>query len=140
MPFRFVCPHCAHEVLVADEYGGQSGACRQCGQTITMPGGQSGPFADGLLAGTSPAVAEHGAALRMLIPIDRSLWAIAAGYLGLLAPLVIPAPFAIAAGLLACRDIRLHPGKHGLGRAIFGIGMGTIVLIALLFLLFAANA
>ena len=34
-------------------------------------------------------------AIRMLLPVGRSGWAIASGYLGLISVLLIPAPFAL---------------------------------------------
>lgn len=71
--------------------------------------------------------------MRMLLPVGRSGWAIAAGYLGLLSLLGIFAPFALITGILAVRDIRQHPEKHGLGRAWFGIIMGALLSIVLVF-------
>jgi hypothetical protein len=70
-------------------------------------------------------------AMRMLLPVGRSGWAIAAGYLGLLSLLGIFGPPALICGILAIRDIRQHPEKHGLGRAWFGIVMGSLGSIAL---------
>lgn len=66
------------------------------------------------------------AVVRALVPVGRSGWAIAAGYLGLLAVLLVPAPLAVLAGVLAVRDIRRHPRKHGLVRAGFGIVAGLL--------------
>ena len=77
-------------------------------------------------------VSADDAAMRAILPVGRSGWAIAAGYLALFSVLLLPAPFALACGLLAIRDMRRHPEKHGLGRAIFGIVMGSLGLIALL--------
>lgn len=62
----------------------------------------------------------------MLIPVGRSPWAIAAGYLGLLSLLGLPAPIALAVGIVAVIDIRKNPDRHGMGRAIFGIVMGLL--------------
>jgi hypothetical protein len=70
----------------------------------------------------------ESAGIRMLIPVGRSGWAIAAGYLGLFSILVIPAPLAIIFGILAIRDIKRNPNRHGMGRAIFGIVMGALVV------------
>lgn len=39
MPISFTCPHCAKQTTVGDEYAGQSGPCKFCGETITVPGG-----------------------------------------------------------------------------------------------------
>jgi hypothetical protein len=75
-----------------------------------------------------PALRNLGddAAIRMLLPVGRSGWAIAAGYLGLISLLAFPAPFALLTGILAIRDMKKHPEKHGMGRAIFGIVMGVL--------------
>lgn len=64
--------------------------------------------------------------MRWVMPVGRSGWAIAAGYLGLFAVLLLPAPFALAIGIVAIVDIKKHPDKHGMGRAIFGVTMGAI--------------
>ena len=64
--------------------------------------------------------------MRMLLPVGRSGWAITAGYLGLISVLCIPSPFALIAGILAIREMRRDPKKHGMGRAVFGIVMGGI--------------
>jgi hypothetical protein len=72
------------------------------------------------------------AGMRMLLPVGRSLWAIASGYLGLISVLLVPAPFALLTGILALRAMRRDPKLHGMGRAIFGIVMGSLGTIALL--------
>lgn len=69
--------------------------------------------------------------MRALLPVGRSGWAIAAGYLGLFSLLLLPAPFALLTGVLAVRDIRRHPDRHGMGRAIFGIVLGSLGTLAL---------
>lgn len=75
--------------------------------------------------------------MRMLLPVGLSGWAIAAGYLGLVSVLLIPAPFALLTGILAVREIRRNPKKHGMGRAIFGIVMGTLGTLMVLLVLVA---
>ena len=81
--------------------------------------------------------------MRPIMPVGRSGYAIAAGYLALFSVLVIPAPFAILFGILAIRDIRRSKGsanqKHRMGRAIFGIVMGGLVLVCLVFLLLVVS-
>jgi hypothetical protein len=67
----------------------------------------------------------------MILPVGRSGWAIAAGYLGLFSLAFIPAPFAILAGIVAIRDIRKNPDLRGMGRAVFGIIMGILGTIFL---------
>lgn len=85
---------------------------------------------------------ENDPAMRMLIPVGRSGWAIAAGYFGLFSVLFVPAPIALVLGILAVRDIKAHPDRHGMGRAIFGLVMGaifsTILAVALLGLVLSA--
>jgi hypothetical protein len=74
--------------------------------------------------------------MRLLLPVGRSGWAIAAGYFGLISVLVVPAPIALILSIIAIRDIRKskntpHP-KHGSGRAIFGAVMGTLFTVILI--------
>lgn len=124
MTFPFVCPYCGRETIVAEEYVGQSGPCAGCGQTITV-----------LAPGMAPmqAVGNPGddALLRLVIPVGRSAWAIAAGYAGLFSLLLVFAPISLILGIVAIRDLRKHPEKHGWGRALFGLVMGLIFTLAL---------
>jgi hypothetical protein len=83
----------------------------------------------------APPTTRHDAELRWLLPIGRSGWAIAAGYAGLFAFLIFPAPIALALGVIALFHLRSHPELRGRGRAIFGttIGaLGTALLLAAL--------
>lgn len=75
------------------------------------------------------------AGIRMLLPVGRSGWAIAAGYLGLISVLMVPAPFALICSIVAIRDIKRHPDRHGMGRAIFGLIMGLIFTLLLVILI-----
>ena len=63
--------------------------------------------------------------------------AIAAGYAGMFAVLVFPAPIALILGIVALRDChkRSLPGK---GRAIFAIVMGAIFSLLLPIFVLAA--
>lgn len=76
------------------------------------------------------------AGMRMLIPVGRSGWAIASGYLALFSVLILPAPLALITAILAIRDIKRSKGsphpKHGMGRAIFGLVMGIAGSLVLL--------
>ncbi|MFY9825171.1 MAG: GYF domain-containing protein [Thermoanaerobaculia bacterium] len=82
-------------------------------------------------AAPPPRPAGDDPMMRMLLPVGRSGWAIAAGYLGLFSLLGIFAPIALIVGIVAVRDIKKHPEKHGLGRAWFGIVMGGLVTLTL---------
>lgn len=69
---------------------------------------------------------------RMLLPVGRSGLAIAAGYFGLFALMILPAPVALILGILAIRDLKAHPHKRGMGRAVFGLitgALGTMLLV-----------
>ena len=73
--------------------------------------------------------------VRMLLPVGRSGWAIAAGYLGLFSVLGCFAPVSVVVSIIAMRDIRAHPERHGMGRAVFGLVMGIlgcIILVAMI--------
>ncbi|MBM4090976.1 MAG: DUF4190 domain-containing protein [Planctomycetes bacterium] len=137
MPVPFRCPHCGQETQVADIYVGRTGPCSGCGKTVTIPDPRN-PFSDVLGPGYSPPPHSVGddPAMRILLPVGRSLWAIAAGYAGLFSLFcAAPGPIAVVLGLIAIRDIRQHPDRHGMGRAVFAIVtgvFGTIVLGVLL--------
>ena len=81
---------------------------------------------------------ESDVAMRILLPVNRSGYAIVAGYLGLISILLIPAPFALLFGVLGMRDIKNNDEKHGMGRAIFGIVMGAIFSILFLIFIFSS--
>ena len=84
-----------------------------------------------------PSNIADDATMRMLLPVGRSLWAIAAGYAGLFAVTGILAPVALLLGICAIIDLKRHPEKHGMGRAIFGLVMGVLgcLLPVVLFLM-----
>ena len=75
------------------------------------------------------------AGMRLLLPVGRSGWAIAAGYLGLFALLLIPAPLAIIVSIIAIRDIgkssKTPNKKYGMGRAAFGLVAGILGTLGL---------
>ncbi|MDG2424469.1 MAG: hypothetical protein P8M22_10865 [Phycisphaerales bacterium] len=62
----------------------------------------------------------------LLIPINRSGWSIAAGYLGLLSLLPFVCFFAVIISLIAFYDFRRRPEMQGRGRATFGLIMGGL--------------
>jgi Domain of unknown function (DUF4190) len=107
------CPDCGNAVSDA------APSCPQCGR----PGQVSTPLP---LPVAAPQSIGQDPVMRMILPVGRSGWAIAAGYLGLFAVTLLPAPLALLFGIIAIVDIRRHPDRHGMGRAIFGIVMGLI--------------
>lgn len=78
--------------------------------------------------------------LQYVIPVNTNVLAIAAGYLGLVSVLCVPAPLALIVGILALRQLNKNPGQHGKGRAIFGIVMGALFSIPLPIAVIAALA
>jgi hypothetical protein len=85
------------------------------------------------------ASAEQG--LQWLVPIGRSGWSIAAGYLGLLSCLpiigLLLGILALITGILGLRHSSRNPEIGGRGRAIFGIVLGAINIIFNSILIFA---
>jgi hypothetical protein len=73
-----------------------------------------------------PAPLADDATMRWLLPIGRSGWAIAAGYAGLFAFLVFPAPIALVLGVVALFHLRRRRDLRGWGRAIFGTVVGAL--------------
>jgi hypothetical protein len=110
------CQNCGGEIAMA------RAVCPHCTRPTIRAEGPRDPVMD------DPA-------MRMLLPIGRSAWAIAAGYLGLFSFIVFPAPLALILGIIAIRDLRKHPEKRGMGRAIFGLVMGGLGTCVLLFAL-----
>lgn len=78
--------------------------------------------------------------LQYVIPVNTNVLAIAAGYLGLVSVLCVPAPLALIVGVLALRQLKKNPGQHGKGRAVFGIVMGALFSIPLPIAVIAALA
>jgi hypothetical protein len=72
----------------------------------------------------------------MLLPVGRSGWVIAAGYLGLFSILGCFAPISIIVSIIAICDIKAHPDRHGMGRAVFGLVMGILGSILLAGMIF----
>jgi hypothetical protein len=78
--------------------------------------------------------------MRMLLPVGRSLWAIAAGYAGLFAFIPVFAPLALVLGIVAIWHLKRNPKLHGMGRAVFGLVMGIIGTLLLAYFLIAILA
>lgn len=82
---------------------------------------------------------EDDPVIRMILPVGRSGWAIAAGYMGLFAVLLVPAPLALILGIVALNDIKNNPKKLGKGRAIFGLVMGILGTVLLVWMIVASR-
>lgn len=99
------CSNCGTQITLRSPF------CSRCGTRIVRP---------------APQDLGESATIRALLPVGRSGLAIAAGYLGIFSIVLLPAPLVVLFGILAVRDIRKNPKKHGMGRAVFGIVMGVI--------------
>lgn len=112
------------------------GFCRGCGKEI-HESAVTCPHC-GAPQGRSGSTNADSGALKYVLPVGRSGWAVAAGYLALFSVLLFPAPFALFCGIMALRDISNDPLKLGKPRAIFGIVMGaigTLLLIVIILVL-----
>lgn len=78
---------------------------------------------------------DDNAATRLLLPIKVSSLAFIAGYLGLFALVLVPAPLALVVGLAAIADLKRHPEMRGMGRAVFAVFMGAVGSAGLLYTL-----
>lgn len=111
--------------------------CANCGNQIDEGAAFCAKCGAKTNAAVRPAATDDDAVVKWLLPVGRSGFAIAAGYLALFSVLVVPAPLALLFGILAHCDIKKHPEKSGRGRAWFGIvfgGLFTILLILILVL------
>jgi hypothetical protein len=110
-----ICPYCGNAIKAV------AVKCRFCGEFLDDD--EIEPA-----RGHGDNGAEQG--VRWLIPIGRSGWAVASGYLGLLSCF----PFlglafgilAVITGILALRHGKRNPKMGGKGRAIFGIIAGSL--------------
>jgi len=136
-----ICPRCGRETPAALAH------CEFCGGELLQtsldearnPFAEATPYAPPSKPLQPPAdTLGDDPALRMLLPVGRSPYAIAAGYLGLFSvALCFLGPFAILFGILAIVDIHKNPKLVGMPRAILGITLGAIGTIGLVFAILA---
>lgn len=74
---------------------------------------------------------ENDPALNMLVPLNTSALAIAAGYVGLISVLCVPAPLALLLGVLALVHLKKNPKLDGKVRAVFAVVMGSVFSVVL---------
>ena len=69
---------------------------------------------------------ESDRVVEALIPVNRTGWSIASGYLGLFSVLPFIGIVAIIISCIAFYDFKRRPNRHGRGRAVFGLVMGIL--------------
>jgi len=120
------CRRCGKQLHASSRF------CTQCGAATGEAGAAGEVLPEPLIISIEDNTGAADPALRYLLPIGRSGWAIASGYLALCSFFLIPALLALLCGIMAVRDLNLHPEKTGMPRAIFGIllgGLGTVLRI-----------
>jgi hypothetical protein len=138
-----ICPACGKDLPPA------ACACPACGEELRIDRAEEGDVTDRPrrprrleddddYAETRPRrrrdiTNPDDEALSWIVPMRESLWAIAAGYLGLFScfPILglLPAVLAITFGIMALSDIKFHKGRRGAFRAWFGIVLGTLMFV-----------
>ena len=128
------CPHCDQKIEVQPSHSGQSAHCPACEGPFQVPLMQQPPPTPYQTPAAPPQQPQgklgDDAGMRLLLPVGRSGWAIAAGYLGLFSFIIFPAPLALIVSIIAIWDIQKSNGamtqKHGMGRALFGLIAGLV--------------
>ena len=87
MPIAFTCPSCGAQTNVEDRFAGQTGPCRNCGASVTVPGAATQPFAP---VGPPPPSGSSSTVVTLIVVIVCA----GVGFLfcaGILAALLLPA-------------------------------------------------
>lgn len=105
--------------------------CVSCGGQLADPAPATCPACGVPIVGAAASSGAEKAVVRMLLPVDRSGWAIAAGYAGLFCLIIVPGPLALILGGVALWHLKRNPKLHGLGRAWFGLVAGLLATLVL---------
>jgi hypothetical protein len=123
-PENLKCPHCGAELVTEGVSAGQRLLCAGCRLPFRLEAGGRAAIS------ASQRGAEPGA---RSAPLPYSRWASAARWLGISSFLPLVGLAAVTAGFLGVRDLRRHPGRQGLGRAVFGLVAGGLTSLGWLF-------
>lgn len=125
-----------------DQMNNESTSCPYCGgqiKAIARKCRHCREYLDETLRAEYRAELQASSTDRLLMPVDRPLSAIAAGYLGLLSLLPALGVLAIAFGIRALVVLNDNPELAGRGRAIFGVVMGVVFTILYAVIIVAAS-
>ena len=86
MMIHFTCPHCRNSSDIDEKYAGQTGPCRSCGETITIPGPAAGDFAP---TSSVPPAARSGLGIGLIVVSVVGVAGLC--IVGVLAALLLPA-------------------------------------------------
>jgi len=108
--------------------------CKQCGAEIERHPCPECGFRPQPAA--APSATNYDPAMRALVPVGRSGYAIAAGYLGLLG-IIVPllGVVAIVMAWKGMKEIQQDPEKTGMGRVWVGFicgGIGTLISLMII--------
>ena len=124
--------------------GRRAAHCEFCSADLLQPNrwadpnpfAEANPYVAPAVESRPAAAKSNDLATRLLLPVGRSPYAIAASYAGLCSLVVcFLGPVAILLGVLAVRDIQKHPELTGLPRAICGLAGGAVGCLFLAFAL-----
>lgn len=135
MSVELNCAGCSRLIRAPEEQVGKTVRCPHCEAINFVPAPGDSVVQAELVTPAAPLGDDP--AIRMLLPVGRSGWAIAAGYFGLFSVLCFPAPISVILGAIAMVHLRRNPKLHGMGRAIFGLVMGVLGCIPLLITLYS---
>jgi prepilin-type processing-associated H-X9-DG protein len=81
MPITFACPHCGTTTNVADQFAGQTGPCKNCGQKVTVP------YSGGMAPVGGPKSSSGGVVIAVLAVVGLTVFLCG----GVLVALLLPA-------------------------------------------------
>lgn len=111
------CPNCGIQTPQTANY------CTGCGEPLQEGLSKPDPAA---VKTPEPTVGQIERELRYVLPMATPPVPLFAGYLGLFAPTLIAAPFAVIFGAIGLFQLRNRPNAYGHGRCWTGIIMGLI--------------
>lgn len=89
MTIQFTCPQCGTATSVADQYAGQTGPCRKCGQIVTVPGKPVvSPFSDATSPPSAPTSSKSASLVVIVLAVGFMLFACSGVLIALLLPAV----------------------------------------------------